>query len=341
MSKTIKKCFYDKLTFENILNAHKRASKGKIQKKEIILFEMDLETNIIRIINEIKSGTYKFGDYREFFVYEPKKRLIKSLPYRDRVVHQWYVEEFIKPYFFKRFIKDTFACLDERGTHKAVLRLQQQMRNMKRQYKKYYVLKCDIRKYFYTIDKKILLEILKKRIKDKKIIEFSKVILNDNEEIGIPIGNFTSQYFANIYLNELDHYIKEQLRIKNYIRYMDDFILLLRTKEEAREILSLIEKFLKEHLNLILNQKSKYFPNNKGIDFCGYRIYETHILLRKRFKKKIKKNIKICLMLKSQHKFYLKKFILTYNSFKGHASHSNSYHFMKKMDILIKELNLD
>ena len=147
-----------------MLEAHYRARDGKRSKKEVILFEMDLETNLVRIINEIASGTYQFGNYREFKVYEPKERVIKSLPYRDRVVHQWYVEEFIKPYFFKRFITDTYACLNGRGTHKAVSCLQRQMRDIKRKYGTYYVLKCDVKKYFYTIDKNILMKILKKRI---------------------------------------------------------------------------------------------------------------------------------------------------------------------------------
>lgn len=341
MSKTIKNSFYDKLTFDKLLDAHLRASRGKKSKKEIILFEMDLETNIIRIMNEIKSGTYIFGKYREFIIYEPKERVIKSLPYRDRIVHQWYVEEFIKPYFFKRFINDTFACLDGRGTHKAVQRVQKRMRSMKRKYNNYYVLKCDIKKYFYTIDKNILLGILKKRIKDKKLLEFSKVVLNDDQMIGIPIGNFTSQYFANIYLNELDHFVKEVLQIKNYIRYMDDFIILLPTKEDAKKIMTNISLFLKEYLNLSLNSKSKYFPNYCGIDFCGYRIFETHILLRKRFKKKIKKSVKLWHMLKVKNKFYEKKFLMSLNSYRGHASHSNSYYFMKKIDESIKDLEED
>lgn len=340
MSKTIKNCFYEKLTFENFLQAHIRASQGKKSKKEIILFEMDLENNIIRMMNEIKEGRYHFGKYREFLVYEPKERLIKSLPYRDRVVHQWYVEEFIKPYFYKRFINDTYACLDNRGTHKAVFRAQHQMRLMKRQYGRYYILKCDVKKYFYSINKDILFNILKKRISDKKLLEFSKLILNDGQKIGIPIGNFTSQYFANIYLNELDHFVKEQLQIKHYIRYMDDFILLLRTKEEAKFCLNEIDCFLHNHLDLSLNRKSKYYPSNLGIDFCGYKIFETHILLRKRFKRKFKKSIRLWYKLKSQNKFYHTKFLLSLNSYKGHACHCNSYHFISKMELIIKNLVL-
>ncbi len=321
-----------------MLAANERARAGKVKKKEVTIFEMDLETNIIKIIDELKSGNYKFGKYRSFFVYEPKERLIKSLPYRDRVVHQWYIEEFIKPYYFKRFIKDTYACLDGRGTHAAVFNLQKKMRLMKRKYGTYYVLKCDIKKYFYSINKDILLGILESKISDKKIIELSKKILNDDQKIGIPIGNFTSQYFANIYLNELDHYIKEKLRIKYYVRYMDDFIILIPSKNQAKKLLELIKNFLNDKLQLQLNSKSRYFLNTKGIDFCGYRIFETHILLRKRFKKKINNKFKLWKKLIKNKKFSYCKFVLSVNSCKGHAAHCNSYKFINKFNQNIDKL---
>lgn len=337
MSKTLKNCFFEKLTFQKLLEAHERASKGKKNKKEVIIFEMDLETNIIRIINSIRNNTYKFGNYRTFKVYEPKERIIKSLPYQDRVVHQWYIEEFIKPYFFKRFIKNTYACLDGRGTHKAVENVQKQMRKMKRMYSNYYVLKCDIKKYFYSIDKTILLNILRNRIKDKALLKFSEIILDDGDKLGIPIGNFTSQYFANIYLNELDHFIKEVLQVKYYTRYMDDFILLIPTKAIAKDLFNKIRDYLNKYLALQLNNKSRYFLNKYGIDFCGYRIYETHILLRKRFKIKIKKTLKRWVKLKEKNNFFYKKFQLSYNSFKGHAMHCNSYRFMNKIEKIIND----
>ena len=198
------------------------------------------------------------------------------------------------------------------------------------------MLKCDIKKYFYSINKTILLNILQSKISDKKLLEFSKRILDDGQNIGIPIGNFTSQYYANIYLNELDHYIKEDLRVKNYVRYMDDFVLLVRNKQEAKELLCLIRKYLNKKLQLQLNAKSKYFLNKNGIDFCGYRIFETHILLRKRFKNKIKKKIKLWKYLIDNNKFIYSKFLLSVNSCKGHASHCNSYNYIKKFD---KEIN--
>lgn len=335
MSKSIKKCFDSKLTFTKILEAHKRAGIGKKQKKEIILFEMDLETNIVKILNDIKNNKYKFGKYREFIIYEPKERLIKSLPYRDRIVHQWYIEEFIKPFFGPRFIKDTYACIENRGTHKAVINVQKYMRKMKKCNQNYYVLKCDIKKYFYNIDKKILLQILKENIKDKKIINFTEVILGDLEEVGIPIGNYTSQFFANIYLNKFDHYVKEELKVKYYVRYMDDFILLVNDKNEAKKLKNEIANYLRVNLKLELNKKSCYFFNSRGIDFCGYRIFETHILLRKRFKKKFKKNIYLWNKLKNENRLDDKKMEMSLNSFKAHASHSNSYNYIKKVDNII------
>lgn len=339
MSKTIKNSFDKNLTFIKFLEAHERASKGKKQKKEIILFEMDLETNIIKIINCIKKHQYQTGKYCEFKVYEPKERIIKSLPYQDRIVHQWYIKEFIKPYFYPRFIKDTYACLDDRGTHKAVIQLQKYMRKMNHKYGRYFVLKCDIKKFFYSIDKTVLLEILKKKITDKKLLEFTKILLDDGERIGIPIGNYTSQYFANIYLNELDYYVKNHLKINYYIRYMDDFILLVSSKEQAKKLKEEIINFITSNLHLELNKKSKYFPNTLGIDFCGYRIYETHILLRKRFKKKLKKNILLWNQLKKKNKLNQKRMELSWNSFKAHSSHANSYHYMQKMEKEYKKIS--
>lgn len=126
-----------------MLEAHQRAKNHKTTKQEVIRFEMDLENNISDIIKSIKNKTYRTGKYRIFTVYEPKERVIKALPYKDRIVHQWYVEEFIKPYFLKRFIKDSYACIENKGTHKAVLQIQKYMRTMKRNYGSYFILKCD------------------------------------------------------------------------------------------------------------------------------------------------------------------------------------------------------
>lgn len=127
MPKTIKNCFYQNLTFDKMLSAHMRARKHKTYKNEVIKFEFNLENNLINLMNNIKNKSYKMGNYFTFKVYEPKERLIQALPYRDRIVHQWYVEEFIKPYIVPKFINTSFACLTNKGTHKAVENVQKQM----------------------------------------------------------------------------------------------------------------------------------------------------------------------------------------------------------------------
>lgn len=225
MPKKIKNCFYSKLTFENLLNAHKRSRKNKPYKDEVIIFELNLENNLINLLNQIRSNKYHLGKYFEFTIYEPKERTIKALPYRDRIVHQWYVEEFIKPYIVPKFISTSYACLTDRGTHKAADKIQEYMRIMQRNKGNFWILKCDIEKFFYNINPYILYNILKKYISDKALLNFSKLLIFDSrnsaDTIGIPIGNYTSQYFANIYLNELDQFIKRKLHIKYYVRYMD------------------------------------------------------------------------------------------------------------------------
>ncbi len=331
MPKSIKNCFDSKLNFVSLLEAHDRASKAKRSRREVLTFEIDLETNIMNLYNRIKKGTYKVGKYNEFIVKEPKVRIIRSLPYIDRIVHQWYIEEFIKPMIGKKFIADSYACIENGGTHKAVRKIQHYMRIMKHNTNKYYILKCDIQKYFYNIDRNILISILKRHISDCKLLDFTKMLIFDNEEtVGIPIGNYTSQFFANIYLNELDHYVKENLRIKYYVRYMDDFILLLPSKEEAMVTKKKIVNFIEDKLKLKLNKKSNYFPNSMGVDFCGYRIFETHILLRKRSKKKIGKLVRDTNRKVQEGNCDISKVKMSWNSWKAHASHSNSYRLKKK-----------
>ena len=332
MPKTIRNEFDSKLTFDKLLEAHIRASKNKNNRLEVLKFNVDLESNIIDILNKLKNGTYKTGKYYSFIIREPKERLIKALPYRDRIVQQWYISEFIKPYIVPRFIKDTYACLENRGTHASINTTQKYMNKMYNKNKNYYILKCDIKKYFYSIDKDILYNIMKKYISDLKLLKLTyNFIYDDNNIIGIPIGNYTSQFFANIYLNELDKYIKEELKVKYYVRYMDDFICLLESKEECKIVKEKISIYLKEKLHLELNTKSRYYPNRMGINFCGYRIYNSYRLLRNRSKNKIKKNIKIWNRLYRLDKLDIKKVELSFNSFKAHLIHSNCYRFINKM----------
>ena len=188
------------------------------------------------------------------------------------------------------FINTSYACIKNRGMHQACLDVQKAMLHCKRIWGEYYILKMDIRKYFENINKNILFKILIKKIKDKNLIWLIKEILYSNKgEKGLPIGNYTSQMFANIYLNEVDQYIKNELHCKYYFRFMDDSVALLKDKNQAKTVLSKIEKFLKENLLLELNDKTQIFKNKQGVNFCGYKINEHRLKIRDKRKAKIKK----------------------------------------------------
>lgn len=159
--------------------AHLRARQHKAYKEEVIDFELNLENNLINLVNKIKNKKYHLGEYYEFKIYEPKERTIKALPYIDRIVHQWYVEEFIKPYILPKFINTTFACIPDRGTHNAVNMIEKYMRIYKRTNPDFWILKCDIMKYFYTINPHILYELMKKYIVDKALLEFTHLLIFD------------------------------------------------------------------------------------------------------------------------------------------------------------------
>lgn len=337
MSKTIKNSFDKKLTFENLLKAHDRARMGKNMRRELLKFEIDLENNMINIFNSLKNGSYKLGNYRVFKVYEPKERVIKCLPYRDRIVQQWYVYEFIMPYIVPRFINTNCACIEGKGTHYAVNITQRYMRAMKRRYGSYFILKLDIKKYFYNIDREILFNIMKKYISDKKLLWLTGLFIYDNDDrVNIPIGNYTSQYFANIYLNELDYYIKGVLGIKYYVRYMDDMVLLFKSKEECVLVMDKIRSFLRDKLKLELNDKSRYYPSSLGVNFCGYRIYETHRLVRNSSKKMIRKKVKLWKKLYRDGKLDTLKMKLSFNSWLNHVGHANSYNLRKRVEFKFK-----
>ena len=179
------------------------------------------------------------------------------------------------------------CCIDNRGTHYAVNLVGGYLKEAKYKYKDYYILKLDIKKYFYNIDKDILYGIIKEYISDKLLLNITKIFIYDNNsKIGIPIGNYTSQYFANTYLDKLDKYIKYELGIKYYRRYIDDMILILKNKDECKIIINKIRLFLSNKLHLELNDKSRYYPGYMEVNFCGYRIYECYLLVRSNAKKK-------------------------------------------------------
>ncbi len=314
MAVKIKKIWDDIISFDNLYLAYKNARRNKRYRSEILKFSSDVEKHLFDLHEELKTKTYKAGKYREFYIYDPKKRLIMALPFRDRVV-QWAVYQKINSIFMKGYITDSYACITGRGVHTAVARLHYWLRLLnKKTDKKWYYQKLDFTKYFYRISHEVLIDIFEKKIKDKDLLWYLKETIHSEEmpfglpldrksdevavherlyDVGMPIGSLMSQMFANIYLNELDQYAKRHLGIKYYIRYMDDIIILHDDKRELKEIKDKVESYAKEVLRLDINDKSVLRPVSLGIDFCGYKVWNNHIKLRKSTALRMKRYLKL------------------------------------------------
>ena len=297
MPRTIRNEFDKKLSYESLMKAHKLSRRGKGYRKETILFNLKQEEYIMWLYERLKTGTYKHSGYTVFYVTEPKLRKIEKSIYLDRIVHRWVVDNFLEPYFVPTFISTSYACLKNKGMHKACLDVQSTMKHLERIWGEYYILKMDVRKYFQNIDKDILYRILLRKVQDNKLLWLLKEIIYSNEgKKELAIGNYTSQMFANIYLNEVDQYIKNSLHCKYYFRYLDDSVCMFKTKEEAKVALERIKEFLAKNLELELNEKTQIFKNRQGVNFCGYKINSYRLKIRDRRKKETKeenKRIKI------------------------------------------------
>lgn len=298
---------FDKLySLENLQLAFKKARKGKTKKWYVKEFETNLENELTKLKFELETQTYKPKPLKRFVIRDPKTRVIYASDFRDRVVHHA-ICNLIEPIFEKIFICDTYANRKNKGVHVALKRFDEFKRKITRNgglvenakdnnMVTGYALKADIKHYFDTVDHEILLKILKKKIDDEKVLNLIKIILNNHDmEIkgkGMPIGNLTSQFFANVYLNELDYYIKHNLKAKYYIRYVDDFVIINRSKEQLYLYKWLIENFLKQRLKLELRpEKSKIIPLHNGLNFLGFRTFYHYKTPKKSNLIKIEKRI--------------------------------------------------
>jgi retron-type reverse transcriptase len=315
--KTYTNLFSKIISFDNIHLAYLKAKKSKRYNPNVLVFFGNLTGNLLEIKRELETENFIHSRYNEFIVNESKKRKIRAPAFRDRVVHHALCN-IITPIFEKSFICDSYACRKEKGSHKAIKRLISFLKNKNN----IYCFQCDISKYFDSINHDILIKAIKRKIGCKKTVNLILKIINSfNKDtgVGIPIGNLTSQLFANIYLNELDQFVLRELKQKYYIRYMDDF-LILGSKKELHDLKTRVEQFLANELQLKMNPKKvNIFPCNKGIDFLGYIVFKNHILLRKstikRFIKKMKK----------------KGIEETIKAWFAYAKHANSYLLSKKL----------
>ena len=332
MPKTIRNVYDKEVSFEKLLEAHRKARRGKREKRKVILLELVLEEQLLQLEKDLKNCTYKHGKYTKFKIYQPKERIIMASEYLDRIVHQWYVQNFIKPYFVPQFINTTYACIEGRGMHKASKDVQKAMKSAKAKWQNYYILKMDITKYFHNIDKRILWDILKRKIKDRKLLWLTREILLSTEGmLGLPLGNYTSQMFANIYLNELDQYAKHILKCKYYYRYMDDMVILCENKEKAKNILRSITIFLENNLKLTLNSKTRIFKDIQGVNFCGYKINERRMKIRHASKCRMKRKLKKFTQQLKEGKISLPEIQRSIAGWLGYVKHADSYNLRKSM----------
>ncbi len=363
--KTCNSLFGKICSFENLHLAYLKARKCKRYRDYVLEFSYNLEENLLKLREELLNQTYCHGSYREFIVCDAKKRHIKAAPFRDRIVHHA-LYHIIEPIFDRSFIYDSYACRENKGTHKAIKRLQNFLRKVD-VHNFIYCLQADISKYFDSIDHQVLLSLIEKKIKDQKVIWLIKEIINsccihkiykslfdpirdsyseqgkrendrksltgfDFRKTGIPIGNLTSQLFANIYLNQLDQFVKHKLKKKYYIRYMDDFLILHPSKQKLHQIKQEVGIFLQKELNLKLHPKKvNIFPTKDGICFLGYRNFINYRLLKKDTVRRFIKRTKVYKKRLGTGLMTQKKFDNSLQSWIAYAQFGNSWGLVQKL----------
>lgn len=330
-----KNLYEDIISLKNLILAYKKARKGKTKKDYVQEFKENLAYNLKLLHEELKNQTYKPFPLKIFILRDPKTRKISKSDFRDRVVHHALCN-IIEPLFDKTFIYDSCANRIGKGTLFASKRFEKFQRKVTHNLsKEAYCLKADVRHYFQEIDRGILLKIIKRKIKDKNTIWLIKLILNNfNGEKGMPLGNLTSQFFANVYLNELDQFAKHKLKAKYYIRYVDDFVILHTSKSQLENWKKEIDEFLKEKLKLELHtDKSRVINLSGGIDFIGFRNFYYFKLIRKRNIKNMERKIRLF----NQNEIFYEKFFEIFQGWNAYAMWADSH---KEINRLIAEIQL-
>jgi hypothetical protein len=311
---------FDKaFSMENLYQAYLDARRGKRTHHGCFEFERRVGTNLADIYNSLHDGTYRPGPYSQFIIVDPKRRVIHAPTFRDVVV-QHAIYRVIYDVFDRSFISQSFACRIGYGTHKAA---KYARKAMQQHTGDEYILKLDIRKFFYSIDRLILRKLIARKIKDQRLINVMMMFAEMESPQGIPIGNLLSQIYALIYLNPLDHFIKRIIKIKHYVRYVDDFMLIGITRDQGLALHQMIIEYLKNILGLALS-KSTIAKVRKGVNFCGYRMWRTLIVIRKYSLYKFRRTVK------AQKQEAI-------NSLLGHAKQTHSLNYM--LNIIKEEIS--
>jgi retron-type reverse transcriptase len=325
---------YDNIiNLNNLYNAWTEFVKGKRYKKDVADFARYLDINIYNLHLDLKNKTYAHSQYKAFKINDPKPRDIHKASVYDRLLHHA-IYRVLYPYFDRKFIHDSYSCRLSKGTHKAIQRFESFHRKVSRNNtRQCYVLKCDIRKFFASIDHNILNTILAKHIQDIGTLNLLSNIIDSfntpcvrqdlTQKIGLPLGNLTSQLLVNIYMNEFDQYVKHDLKAKYYIRYADDFVFLSEDKDYLIYIQNQIQDFLQYNLELSLNPNKVYIKTiASGVDFLGWVHFPKHRVLRTATKKRMFRNLK--------NNNYKKESV---NSYLGILKWGNTYKTKNKLNI--------
>lgn len=284
--------YNDIISLENLFVAWQEFTRGKKKRKDVAEFSFKLSLNIFDLHQDLLNKKYKHGGYRAFNISDPKPRSIHKATVRDRLLHHA-VYRILYPYFDYKFIYDSYSCRDFKGTHRALNRFKYFARKVSENNSRTgWVLKCDIKKFFANIDHAVLLEILTKHISDQDALELLQEIIGSfystRVDVGLPLGNLTSQLLVNIYMNEFDQFIKHKLKIKYYIRYADDFVIFSDDREYLESLIYLIQKFLGEKLKLELHpDKVSIKTIASGVDFLGWVHFSDHRILRTATKRRM------------------------------------------------------
>lgn len=346
---------YDTITsYPSLLVAYYRARKCKRYKDTILRFGYYLESNLLRLQHELKSGYYQPSPYVCFTVHDPKTRQVSAPAFRDRVLQHALVAT-IEPLFEKSFIYDSYACRQKKGTHFGLRRFKkflQAARSIHGTNAPLYCLRMDVSKFFASISWDVLLPLIFKQVHCLRTQNLIEKILTNYQFFdekghvfnpapfvvspflrnGIPIGNLTSQLFANVYLNELDHFAKDKLRVRWYGRYMDDFLVIHHDKVELTRIEKELRAFLKDNLKLVLSDRKVIISNVKnGIPFIGYRIFYDHILIRGPTLLHMQRKLRFKRQELRKGNVYQDQLIASVGSLLGHFKHANSYHLKQRM----------
>ncbi len=321
---------------ENLQLAYEKARRGKTNNPRVKEFSEHWRHNLALLRWELQTWAYRPRPLRRFVLRDPKTRLISVSDFRDRVVHHALVN-ILQPIFEPRFISDSYASRKGKGALTAVLRFERFQREASRNNTwRCFVLKADIRHYFDTVDHDVLIALLRRRVDDERVLSLAHLILDNHPTEkagkGMPLGNWTSQFFANVYLDELDQYVKHTLKAKHYLRYVDDFVIIHNNKSVLADHQKRIGEFLEERLKLALHpDKCRIIPAASGVPLLGYRVYPRHRLLRTKNIRSITRKLGMMVEARAIGETTIGEILDTFQGWSSYAKHANTYRLRERL----------